>query len=393
MFTSEVVEAFEEEFANLVGAKHAILVNSCTTAIHAAILAMDVEPGSYIGVPAFTYIGTCMPVLMAGCQPVLVDIEEQSQSIDPLSLEATFQTYPLRAVIQAHLFGAMGNAAAVHEICERYGAAVIHDCAQFLGNHNATSSLCRQGPCCFSLGESKILRVGEGGVIATNDSEMAEKVRLVRHEGELWLRHGQSRVTGWQPTCQDVLDGLASVRIGTNYRPLAIVAAMGRAKLGGLGGFLKKTRENAERLLQGLAGIDALSLPTEADRTWWTLPVTLREGIDRNIVLAALLAEGIPVGVHFPRLLSEHPGLRERVKTPGAGLTRGSRFAKQHIVLPIYPAIEEKHTDAIICAVRKVLNEATNDLSLARDRATVYLAETRVGCLCSGLFLFTESGT
>jgi len=121
---------------------------------------------------------------------------------------------PAQSSDSSHLFGAMGNAKAVHEICERNGAILIHDCAQFLGDQTATSSLCRQGPCCFSLGESKILRVGEGGVIATNDWEFAEKVRLIRHEGELWLRQGQSRVTGGNQPARILLDGLATFGLG-----------------------------------------------------------------------------------------------------------------------------------------------------------------------------------
>lgn len=390
LFTSRDIVDFEEEFADYIGARYAILFNSCTTALHASLLAHGVSSGGAVAMPAFTYIGTCMPALAIGASPVYVDLESRSQSLCAHDLARVIESVPLQAVIQAHLFGCCGYLERVHALCQEWKIGLIHDCAQLLGNRHVTERVCQSGVTCFSFGESKILRIGEGGAAATNSAELAEKLRLVRHEGELWLRSGQSRVSGWRPTAVDVLEHLASVAVGLNYRPVALLASLGRVKLRELDGHLALTRRNAEYLLRGLSGLEGLTLPTDAGRTWWTFPVLLDDFLDRNAFLAALLAEGIPVGVHFPRLTSEHPAAAAR-SHEGQGLCPNAvRFARQHIVLPIYPALSEDHMQSIIDGVKKVGAASERERHAYTGRARKILEEARLRELVGGLFLFVD---
>jgi perosamine synthetase len=390
MFTSREVERFEAEFASYVGARWAVLLNSCTSAIHATLLALEIGPASHVAVPAYTYIATAMPVVAANATPIFVDSAPADPSLDVSSLRRAATAHSLHAVVVAHLFGAGALYEQLGIVAAEHGMAVIHDCAQLLGNRSLTAALCHQGPCCFSLGESKLLRIGEGGVAATNSDEVAERIRLVRHEGELWLRHGKSRMSGRLPNVQDVLSHLASVRIGGNYRPLAIAAALARQQLLVIDEYLQKTRRNAGILLEHLNELDDITLPTDEGRTWWTFPIVVNKDVERSLVIAALLAEGVPVGVHFPRLISDHPIMAKHLSDGAPSVPNARAFAERHIVLPIYPALDESHMLLIARAMRKVLRDGREELMSSCDRARRFLEESRIAELSSGLFFFLD---
>lgn len=390
MFTSPDVADFEAEFAHFVGAKHAVLVNSCTTAILASLMALDIGPGDLVALPAYTYIGSCMPVLALGARPLLVDIDPRTASMDVAALQEALLTHPIRAVIHVHLFGLCQCAVEVAELCRIHGAAYVSDCAQFLGDRDATRSLAESGPACFSFGESKLLRLGEGGAVTTNSDELAERLRLARHEGELWTRLRSSRLAGTRPTPSDVLRELASVQQGLNLRPLAIVAAMGRVMLEELPSHLNASAANAAYLSQTLAGHPEIVLPQPGPRTWWTYPLCVdQEHIQRDVVLAALLAEGVPVGVHFPRLIGDHPIAKDRGAVVPGPVPGAKQFANSHLVLPIYEPLCPTHIDAISAALKKVLRHSERLRSPeSKARAELLLTTHRIEELCDGLFMF-----
>jgi perosamine synthetase len=389
MFTSPEIAAFEEEFAEFVQAKHVVMVNSCTTAILASLMAEGVGPDDYVAVPAYTYIGSCMPILALGARPLLVDIDLSTQSMNVTALRIALDTYRVRAVIHVHLFGLCTGADEVADLCREHGAAYVADCAQFLGDSSTTRRIAERGVACFSFGESKLLRLGEGGAVATNSSELAERIRLARHEGELWTRLRSSRLAGKRPTTDDIVNHLASVRQGLNFRPLATAAAIGRVMLKELPAQLRKSAENAALLSAALADHPELNLPG-GSRTWWTYPLRIAKHLpDRDLIFAALLAEGVPVGAHFPRLLINHPvvkelGASQHAKTPGA-----AEFAGSHLVLPIYPGLDKEHMRLLAAAFAKVLRCA-DELSSrdARRRAQFVLKELPILELCDGLFVF-----
>ncbi len=390
MFTSTEVASFEEEFARFIGARHAVLFNSCTTAIHSALLALGVRTGDFVAVPAYTYIGTCMPVLAIGARPVCVDIGSENQSLCAQDLSDVLSVRSLQAVIQAHLFGLAGDFESVAALCHTHQTGLVHDCAQFLGNRNVTARLCQTGIACFSFGESKLLRIGEGGAAATNSADLAEQLRLARHEGELWLRSGQSRVAGLRASAMDVLEQLASVTVGLNYRPSAVMASLGRTQLRELGSYLESTRKNAEALVRGLDGLSGVRLPAQGDRTWWTFPVLFDGHLDRDGFLAALLAEGVPVGVHFPRLLSEQPAVSSQCVEGERPTPNAAYFARRHVVLPIYPALTADHMRCVVDTFKKVHGASVEEQRAYTGRARALLESTALRELIGGIFLLVE---
>lgn len=392
MFTSPEVAKFEAEFAHFVGAKHAVLVNSCTTAILASLMALGIGPGDHVALPAYTYIGSCMPVLALGARPVLIDIDPTTASMDLAALREALCVYPIRAVIHVHLFGLCINAVEVTELCRSHGAAYVADCAQFLGDRCATSLLVDSGPTCFSFGESKLLRLGEGGAVATNSDDLAERLRLARHEGEVWTRLQSSRLVGAKPTPDDILSGLASVQQGLNFRPLAIIAAIGRVMLEELPTRLSILATNAERLARSLSEHAEVILPLPSQRTWWTFPFCINPvHVERDVVLAAMLAEGVPVGIHFPRLVADHPIVKDCGAVIPSPTLGAMKFADSHLVLPIYEGLGSKHIDALSEALAKVLRNVERlRLPESKSRARLLLATRSISELCDGLFIFLE---
>jgi perosamine synthetase len=387
MFTSNEVQEFEDAFARYVGAEHAVLVNSCTTAILAALRANEVGPNDYVALPAFTYVGTGVPVYEVGARPAWVDVGKRAPNVDPSSLEAMVAKSEIAAAVVPLLFGCSDDVEDAAAICEASGTAMIFDCAQFLGDRAVTAKLATLGMCCFSFGESKILRIGEGGAVTTNSAHLAERVRRFRHEGEAWLRADLSRVDLSDISPSDVISALATTQNGLNLRPLAIAAALGRSQLTDLPDFLKATCTNAGVLGECLVGEELLTVPAERN-TWWSYPCVLREPLERDVLLAALLSEGVPAGVHFPRLLPEHPLFARSCRKGRIEFPNASRFADRHIVLPIYPRIDPGTARLIGEVTREVLQEPRLLSAAARDASRELLQTARLAELNAGLYMF-----
>ena len=387
MFTSPEVPSFEAEFAAFVGAKHAVFVNSCTTAILAALNVLGITHGDLVGVPAYTYIGTCLPLLELGAKPVWIDISEDSQNLDAASLRGRLEQRQLSAVVIPLLFGDARGIQAIVDLCVAKGVPMVFDCAQFLGDQAITTKLSECGLCCFSFGESKILRLGEGGAVTTSSQDYAEAVRRYRHEGESWLSKGASRVSLSEVSPLDVMNSLASAHRGLNLRPLACTAALGRVQLQELDGFLDSTRKNAKTLKECLASAQGIALPTDR-LVWWTFPCIVDQGrTPRDVLLAALLAEGVPVGVHFPRLMPRHPVFNEGREDCGS-YPNALSFSSRHLVLPIYPALQGPEMMEIGNVVSDVLGSLELSDPNANAAAREFLAKSRLTELSSGLYMY-----
>jgi len=388
MFTSPEVEEFEEEFANYVGADYVVMVNSCTTAILAALRASGVESADGVAVPAYTYVGSCLPLLEVGARPVWVDVSATTPNMDAAGLHAAVTSEDLTAVVIPLLFGSSLGIDEAVAACMDTRTSLIFDCAQFLGDRETTARLVEIGLCCFSFGESKLLRIGEGGAVATNSRELADRVRRFRHEGESWLNQDVSRLALDSIAPLDVLESLGSAQRGLNLRPLAYAASMGRAQLSELPSFLEMTYRNANEFDRAI-GSEVLIKKPHSRKIWWSYPCVLQEPLERNTVLAALLAEGIPVGVHFPRLLPQHPVFGGDLSTSLAGrFPNATKFAERHLVFPIYPAIEPETARSIGELTRDVLQDTSLHSEAARSAGQKLLQDARLADLSSGLYMF-----
>ena len=206
------IAAFEEAFAKYCGAKHAIAANNGTTALHLALVALDLKPGDEVIIPTVTYIATANAVRYCGATPVLVDVCADTMNINPADIERKI-TPKTRGIIPVHLYGHPADMDAVNRIATKHGLWVVEDAAEAHGAEVNGKKVGTLGTCAtFSFFGNKIITTGEGGMVTTDDDELAAKLRLYRGQGMDPNRRY------WFPV------------VGFNYRMTNIQAAIGLAQ-------------------------------------------------------------------------------------------------------------------------------------------------------------------
>ncbi|MBM4430033.1 MAG: DegT/DnrJ/EryC1/StrS family aminotransferase [Chloroflexi bacterium] len=187
------VAAFEQAVADYVGTKYAVAVSNCTAALHLALLALDTRLGDLVIVTAYSFIATANVIELCGAQPVFVDIQPNTFNLDPNCLEEVLKQLMsaketgrrVKAILPVHTFGQMADMPAILELAERYGLPVIEDAACALGatlHGRQAGTWGMMG--CFSFHPRKAITTGEGGIITTNDSDLARRLRALRNHGQ-----------------------------------------------------------------------------------------------------------------------------------------------------------------------------------------------------------------
>ena len=288
-------QALDREFADWAGLKHGVFCNSGTAALHMALVACGVGCGDEVIVPAYTWPSSATCCLHHNAIPVFVDIAWSTMNIDVTKIEAAI-TPRTKAIVAVHLHGLMVDMAKVCAVAKRHNLKVIEDCCQA---HGATFRGRRAGSfghcAAYSTNQNKCLSSGEGGFFLSNDEELFNRGKTLWYFGE----HRPPAVG----------EGYQAYGMGWMYRSTDIVAAMARAQLKRLDGYLKTIRRNAEALAEGLAGVPNLILPTEAKGFGHNFyNYTIRFDMDalghaadaaqfRDKLVKALRAEGVDTGV------------------------------------------------------------------------------------------------
>ncbi|MBX5321565.1 MAG: DegT/DnrJ/EryC1/StrS family aminotransferase [Candidatus Bathyarchaeota archaeon] len=324
-----MVEKFEGDFAKFVKAKHALAVNSGTAALHMAVVSAGIRRDDEVILPSFTFVATAETVVLAGAKPVFVDINPETYTISPEEIEKAI-TSKTKAVIAVDLYGAPADMKPIREIADKHELKIIEDAAQA---HGAIYSGKPVGAyadiTCWSFYASKNMTTGEGGMITTNDDELAETLRLIRCHGEK--------------------QKYMSTIIGHNYRMPEIEAAIGIVQLRRLPGFLAKRRENAERLTAKLCKAENLQLPREQPNcrnSWYLYTVRLKGAsrAKRDAVVEQLKSKGIGAEVYYPWPIHLMPAYRRFRRLR---LTETEKAAEQVFSLPIHPSVSAQQADFI----------------------------------------------
>lgn len=326
------VAAFEKAFADYVGAKHAVATSNATTGLHAALAALGVGPGDEVILPAFTFIATANSVLFTGATPVFVDVDPETYNLDLDRVEEAI-TERTKAVMPVHLYGNPAEMLPLQELAERHELKVLGDAAQAHGSAIGARKVGTFGDCeCFSFYPTKNMTTGEGGIVTTDDADLAERVRS-------FVNHGRSR---------SELGTYDHVRLGHNYRLTDLGAAIGLVQLRKLDGWNDKRRANARRLNEGLKDA-GLGLPEERAGTTHVFHQYTVRAPDRDALMARLKAAGIGYGIYYPKPLHGYPHLAhlKRHDTPEA-----DRAAREVLSLPVHPALSEKDLERVVEAAR-----------------------------------------
>lgn len=327
------VAEFEEAFAACCGVKHAIATTSGTTALWAALLAHQIGPGDEVITSPFTFIASANAIRYAGATPVFVDIEPQTFNIDPGQIEAKI-TPRTRAILPVHLYGHPANMAAIMALAHKYNLAVIEDACQAHGAAASGRKVGSFGTGCFSFYATKNITTGEGGMITTNDDEVAGRARLLR-------AHGMRRRYYHE-------------MLGYNFRMTDIQAAIGLAQLAELENFTRQRQANAQYLLAKLSKLDGLCLPVVRPGYVHVFhQFTVRVLGDREAFCQKLAQRGVATAVYYPVPVHKQQTFLEA--GGGQHLPLVEEACRQVVSLPVHPALSRSDLDCIIDAVKSAL--------------------------------------
>ena len=322
----EHVSCFEQEFARRCEARHGIAVNSGTSALHLALLAVGVGPGDEVITVPFTFAATVAAIRYCGATPVFADIRPDTFTMDPVQIPELI-TLRTRAILPVHLYGNCAEMDALRS----HGVPVIEDAAQA---HLAECNGRRAGSLgdlgCFSFYPTKNLGAcGEGGLVTTNNDELAAKVRLLRDWGQDRKYHHAIR--------------------GFNYRMEGITGAVLSAKLKYLAAWTEQRRALAARYDAALQNA-AVTCPVSADgHVYHTYTV---RSSDRDRLQQHLTAAGIGTAIHYPIPLHLQPAYADPRWQEGS-LPHAEQAAREVLSLPIYPEMPPAHVDEVAATIHR----------------------------------------
>lgn len=331
------VKRFEREFAAAVGTRYTFAVSSGTAALHLALLALGIGPGDEVLLPSLSFVSTANAVRYVGAEPVFVDVDPASWTIDPADLAAKL-TPRARAIMPVHLYGQPADMDAIRAIARKHDLFIVEDAAQAFGARHKGAPAGGLGDIgCFSFYGNKIITSGEGGCVTTNDDALAEKIALYRGQGMDPERRYFFPV------------------IGYNYRPTNLGCALLCAQLERADDILTERRRifaaYRERL-SGLAGIGMQPVTDNADAAPWLFSILIDEarfGMGRDAVMGELQSRGVETRPFFMPIHQLPPYLGSD-DAPVANLPVTDRLASQGISLPTFNGIADAQID-YVCEV------------------------------------------
>jgi perosamine synthetase len=350
--TGPRAKRFEAEFAEYVGAKHAVAVNSATAAMHLALEAIGLQPGDEVIVPAYTFTATAEVVLYFGARPVIVDVDPRTLNVDPGAVEAAV-TERTRAIMPVDIAGIPCEYDPLRELAEHQNLVLIEDAAHALPTRYRGELVgTMAGITCFSFYATKTLATGEGGMLVTDNQQWAERAQVMSLHGmsrDAWKRH--TAEGSWY---------YEVVATGFKYNMTDLAAALGLRQLTKQARFLTERTAIAERYNAAfgeLPEVETPTVPPHVETSWhlYLLRLNLdRLTVDRADVVKALNAENIGTSVHFIPL-HLHPAYRDRYGYTPDSFPAAYGEYRRAISLPIFPGMTDADVDDVIGAVQKVV--------------------------------------
>lgn len=342
------VAEFERQFANYVGARNAVAVSSCTTALHLALLGAGIKPGDEVICPSLSFIATANAIVYAGGVPVFADIDLSTYNISPGSIEAAI-TSRTRAILLVHQIGFPAALNEIKKIALQHGLVVVEDAACAIGAEyfGQRIGLPHAAMACFSFHPRKVLTTGEGGMITTGDDQLAARLRRLRQHGMSvsdLARHSSSRVTA------ESYD-----EVGFNYRMTDMQAALGMVQLQRLDEMLAKRRRLAHRYTERLVRIPWLVLPPEREGfspnyQSYMVRLTSDAPVSRDELMQKMLDRGISTRRGIMAIHREAPYRGDCEKR----LPVTSMVTDSAIILPLHHEMTEDDHDYVVESIEQI---------------------------------------
>ncbi|NCC25214.1 MAG: DegT/DnrJ/EryC1/StrS family aminotransferase [Deltaproteobacteria bacterium] len=350
--TGPKVARFEAEFRTHVGAAHSVAVNSCTAALHLAILAAGIGHGDEVVTTPLTFCATVNAIIHAGATPVLADIDPVTMNIAPEAIRRAI-TPKTKAILPVHFAGRPCDMDAIMALAEEFGLTVIEDCAHAVEarwHGRPVGTFGRFG--CFSFYVTKNVVTGEGGMVVTDDAEAAGRIKVLALHGmssDAWQRFGDSGYKHYMVT-----------EAGFKYNMMDIQAAMGIHQLRKVEHNREKRKKIWKRYMEALAPLPVtLPTPFEPNTRHGLHLFTLlidpdRAGINRDAFLQSMTRMKIGLGVHY-LALPEHPHYWQRFGWRPEQWPQATRIGRQTVSIPLSPGLSDQDVEDVVEAVRLCL--------------------------------------
>ena len=322
------VKELEDKFADYVGTKHAVATSSGTTALHLALMGMGIKHGDEVITSPFSFIATANSILFCGAKPVFADIDPGTFNIDPEKIEDKI-TEKTKAILPVHLYGHPAEMDSIKEIARKHDLKVLEDSAQAHGSEYGGRKVGSLGDCsAFSFYATKNMITGEGGMITTNDSELADKIRMLRN-------HGQNKTYEHET-------------IGFNLRMMNLTAAIGLEQLKKLDSLKKKRMQNAKFLDENIPNyLDKPFVSEKAKHVYHQYTVKSNE---RDDLFKKLNDNGVGARVYYPKPIHKQPfylklGYNQNYPVAEA-------MAQKVLSLPIHPNLKQEDLEKIVSVLK-----------------------------------------
>lgn len=340
---------FERMVAERVGAKYALATSNCTTALHLALLALGIGAGDEVLVPSYSFIATANSVLHAGATPVFVDIDARTYNMDPQRIEEKI-TPRTKAMMPVHQIGLAADIDTIQDIACKHNLVVLEDAATIIGGTYKDKPIgAHSRAVCFSFHPRKAITTGEGGMVTTNDPDVAHMVEMLRSHGANvsdYARHGAGKVIIEQYPV-----------LGYNYRLTDIQGAVGVEQMKKLDWILRRRLDIARQYNQAFADLDFIETPYEppyAKHTYqsYCLRIAHNAPKTRDEIMEAMQAAGIATrrGVMAAHLEPFYINTFGRVSLP---ITEEA--TRSTILLPIYAQMTEQEVETVITTFRQIV--------------------------------------
>lgn len=340
--------ALEQAFCQLTGNQHAIAVSSATAGMHVTLLALNIQPGDEVITPSLTWVSTINIITLLGATPVMIDIDRDTLMVTQEQIEAAI-TPRTRAIIPVHYAGAPADIDAIRALGERHGIAVIEDAAHAAGCYYKGQHVGNQGTAIFSFHAIKNMTCAEGGLIVTDDAELADRMRSLKFHGlgvDAYDRHTHGR----KPQAEVIMPGF-------KYNLPDISAAIALVQLNKLAAINARRTEIAQRYLTELADTPFLPLSQPAwphQHAWHLFIIRVDEaecGMSRDALMETLKAQDIGTGLHF-RAAHTHKYYRERC--PQLSLPNTEWNSDRICSIPLFPDMRDEDVTRVITALRQI---------------------------------------
>ena len=325
---AEVVK-FEEAFAAYHGAKHAIGVNNGTSALIATMMAHNIQAGDEVIVPSFSFFATAASVVSVGATPVFADIDPDTFCLSPSAAEAAITPRTV-AIMPVHLYGHPADMNAFVDICSRHNLILLEDAAQAHGAKISDRFVGTYGTASFSFYPSKNMTTGEGGMILTNDDEIARQLRMIRNQGMNQQYHHEV--------------------VGYNMRMMNIQAAIGNVQLDNLGDWTDQRIENAGFFNEQLSYVKTPVTLKDCKHVYHQYTIRVPNG-QRDQLANQLNEKGIGARIYYPSLIHKQPALQQYSHYE---LPESDKATQEVMSLPVHPQLTQEERQYIVDTVNEL---------------------------------------